>query len=71
MNIFREFLITFGWAITGGLSMAIMLPIVIRIFNWINPIDEWQEIKNGNIGVAILLSAVIIATALVIASAIS
>lgn len=51
--------------------MAIILPIVLRIFTYINPTDEWQEIKDKNIGMAIIIASVILSTAIVIASAIS
>lgn len=71
MEIFKEYLILIGWAIAGGISMAIILPIVLKIFSAVNPIDEWQEIKNGNWGVALIMVAVIIATAVVIGFAIS
>ncbi len=60
-----------GWAIAGGISMAIILPIVLKIFSAITPIDEWEEVKKGNLGVALILVSVIIATALVICFAIS
>jgi uncharacterized membrane protein YjfL (UPF0719 family) len=64
--ILQQYLITFGWAITGAISMAIALGLLVKIFSWITPINEWEEIKKGNIGVAIILSAVIIGTALVV-----
>ena len=66
----KQYLITIGWAVTGGLAMAIILPVVLKIFSLINPTNEWQEVKNGNTGMAIILSSVIIATAIVIAAAI-
>lgn len=66
MAILNEYLITFGWALTGAFSMAIALPIMLRIFSKLTPIDEWEEIKKGNIGVSIIVSAVILGTAIVI-----
>lgn len=66
LYIFQQYLITFGWAVTGAISMAIALGILLKIFSWITPINEWEEIKKGNIGVAVILSAVIIGTALVV-----
>ena len=66
LYILQQYLITFGWAITGAISMAIALGILLKIFSWITPINEWEEIKKGNIGVAIILTAVIIGTALVV-----
>ena len=66
MQILKEYLITFGWAITGAISMAISLGILVKVFSWITPINEWEEIKAGNKSVAIILSSVILGTALVI-----
>lgn len=67
LEIFQQYLITFGWAITGAISMAVSLGLMVKIFSFITPINEWEEIKNGNIGVAIILASAIIGTALVIA----
>jgi len=64
--ILQQYLITFGWAITGAISMAIALGVLVKIFSKITPINEWEEIKKGNIGVAIIMAAVIIGTALVV-----
>ncbi len=67
MEILQQYLITFGWAITGAVSMAISLGILVKVFSWITPIDEWQEINKGNLAPAIVLSSAILGTALVIA----
>ncbi len=66
LYILEQYLITFGWALTGAISMAIALSVLIKIFSRITPIDEWEEIKKGNIGVAIIMASIIIGTALVI-----
>lgn len=69
MDIFHlllQYLITFGWALTGAISMALSLSILLKIFSWITPIDEWKEIEKGNMSMAIVLAAVILGTALVI-----
>ena len=65
-GIFSQYLITFGWAIIGAVSMALALAILLKIFSLLTPIDEWQEVRNNNITVGIILSSVIIGTALVI-----
>ncbi len=71
MIIFREYLFTFGWAIVGAISMAIALAMMLKVFNWLTPVDEWEEIKKGNIAVAIAVASVIISAALVIGNAIT
>jgi hypothetical protein len=40
-SIFTQYLITFGWGLTGAISMGIALGLAITIFDWITPIDEW------------------------------
>lgn len=61
-----QYLITVGWALTGAVSMALSLSILLKIFTWISPIDDWGELKRGNYAVAIVLASVIIGAALVI-----
>ncbi|MDD5041657.1 MAG: DUF350 domain-containing protein [Candidatus Peribacteraceae bacterium] len=65
-HLLLQYLITFGWALTGAISMALSLSILLKIFSWITPIDEWKEIEKGNMSMAIVLAAVILSTALVI-----
>jgi uncharacterized membrane protein YjfL (UPF0719 family) len=66
MPILREYLITFGWAVTGAISMAVALGIALAIFAWFTPINDWEEIKKGNLAMAIVLGATIIAFAIVV-----
>lgn len=71
MNILLQYLVTLGWAITGALSIAVALGIVIKVFSALTPIDEWEELKNGNVAVAIVMAAVLFGGAIVIALAIT
>ncbi|MBI3331669.1 DUF350 domain-containing protein [Candidatus Peregrinibacteria bacterium] len=65
-HLFLQYLITFGWAVTGAISMAVALGILVKIFSWISPINEWKEIEKGNMSMAVVLGSVILGTALVI-----
>lgn len=66
-EIFEAYLITFGWAIVGSLSMGIGIIITIKLFDLsTRDVDEWQLIKEGNIPVAIILAAVIISLGIVV-----
>ncbi|MDD3970058.1 MAG: hypothetical protein PHI91_02605 [Candidatus Pacebacteria bacterium] len=40
LYIIEQYLITFGWAITGAISMAIALSLLLKIFTWVTPINE-------------------------------
>lgn len=62
---------TFGWAIVGTLSMGVALIITLKLFTLsTTSIDEWKEIGNGNMAMAVVLAAVIIALAIVVSGVI-
>ena len=65
-TIITQYLITIGWGITGAVSMAISLSILVWAFSKVTPIDEWEEIKKGNMAVALVIAAVILGGAFVI-----
>ncbi|MCA8994292.1 MAG: DUF350 domain-containing protein [Planctomycetaceae bacterium] len=70
-EMFEAYLITFGWAITGSVSMGLGIIIALRLFDLSTTnLDEWDELKKGNMAVAVLLSSIVISLGLVIAAAI-
>lgn len=70
-DIFTAYLITFGWAIVGSLSMGIGILLTLKIFAFsTQEVDEWSLVKQGNIPIAVILAAVIISLGLVVASAV-
>lgn len=69
--IIQNFGLMLGYGVGGALMMSLALAILVKVWNWITPIDEWEELKKGNMAVAMVLSAVIIAFAIVISSAAS
>lgn len=50
--------------------MAVAFLVMMKVFNKLTPFNEWEEIKNGNVAVAITIASVIISAALVIGKAI-
>ena len=46
------------------------LAILLKVFDWLTPIDEWEEVRKGNTSVAIILAAVILALGIAIGFAI-
>lgn len=68
MELWLEYLKTFGWGLVGAVTMAVSLWILLRVFTWLTPVDEWEELKKGNLGIAIVMAAVIIGFAIVVAS---
>ena len=69
-RVWVDYLIAIGWGVVGAVSMACGLAILLRVFDWLTPIDEWEEIRKRNISVAIILAAVILALGIAIGFAI-
>jgi hypothetical protein len=56
-----------GWAVSGGIGMGLGLVISLKVFTVLTrEVDEWAEVKKGNLGMSLILSAVILGTSLVI-----
>ncbi len=46
-EIFRAYLITFGWAVLGSISMGIGIIIALRLFTISTPgVKEWELISK-------------------------
>ena len=65
-RIWMDYLIAIGWGAVGAVSMALGLAILLKVFDWLTPIDEWEEVRKGNTSVAIILAAVIVALGIAI-----
>ncbi len=70
MHVLVNYLIAIGWGIVGAISMALGLGILLWVFSRVTPIDEWEEIKKGNVSAAIVLAAVILALGIAVGFAI-
>ena len=71
ISILSAYLVTFGWAIVGSLSMGVGIIITLKLFDLsTRRVDEWELIKQGNIAMAIILAAVIISLGIVVSAAI-
>jgi uncharacterized membrane protein YjfL (UPF0719 family) len=56
-----------GWALVAAISFAIAMGLSIKVFTWMSgDIDEWEEIKKGNLGVALIFVAMILAVGIVL-----
>jgi uncharacterized membrane protein YjfL (UPF0719 family) len=70
-DIVLAYLITFGWAIVGSISMGLGIVIALKLFTFsTGKVDEWELIKQGNIAMAIVLASVVVSLGIVVASAI-
>jgi uncharacterized membrane protein YjfL (UPF0719 family) len=55
------------WAIVAAICFAIIIPIALKLYNLLTPgIDEMEELKKGNVAVAIVLLGFILSMTLVV-----
>ncbi len=55
------------WAVVASVGFAFGVGLALMVFNWLSKdIDEWQEIKNGNYGVAAIIVTLIVMVGLVV-----
>jgi hypothetical protein len=70
-DLLSAYLITFGWAIVGSVSMGIGIIIAIKLFDLATrEVDEWALVKAGNIPISIILAAIILSLGIVVSAAI-
>jgi uncharacterized membrane protein YjfL (UPF0719 family) len=68
-QILLAYLVTFGWAIVGSLAMGLGVFLALKLFTLATRgVDEWKLIKEGNIGMAIIIAALILSIGIVVAS---
>ncbi len=62
-----QFARSFGWAIVAAVSFALAMGLAIKVFDKLSKgIDEWEEIRKGNWGVAIIIASMILSVGLVL-----
>jgi uncharacterized membrane protein YjfL (UPF0719 family) len=55
------------WAVVASISFAFAMGLAIKVFDWMSrDINEWEEIKKGNLGVSLIFVAMILAVGLVL-----
>lgn len=70
-EIFKDYIITFGWAIVGSVSMGISLIITLRILTFFTlRLDEEKELANNNIAISVVIASIVLACAWVVSSVI-
>ena len=70
-GIWIAYLITFGWALVGSISMGVGIVVALKLFDLsTRNVDEWELVKQGNIPIAIILASVILSLGIVVSSAI-
>ena len=50
-----------GWSIAAAIGFSFGVGLALKVFDWLSTdIDEWEEIKKGNMGVAYIFVALIV-----------
>ncbi|MEC9376507.1 MAG: DUF350 domain-containing protein, partial [Candidatus Neomarinimicrobiota bacterium] len=56
-----------GWSITAAVGFAFGVGIALKVFDMLSTeIEEWEEIKKGNIGVALIFISLIVMVGLLV-----
>ncbi len=62
-----EYARALGWSIVAAVGFAFGIGIALKVFDWLSTdIDEWEEIKNGNIGVSLIFISLIVMVGLLV-----
>ncbi|MFA5507677.1 MAG: DUF350 domain-containing protein [Vulcanimicrobiota bacterium] len=69
-SILPDILRACGWAFLSALLMGVFGGLGLKFFDMMTPgLDEVEELRKGNIAVAIVIASVILAIGLVMATA--
>ena len=62
-----QYLRAVGWSITAAVGFAFGVGIALKVFDWLSTeIDEWEEIKKGNMSVALIFISLIVMVGLLV-----
>lgn len=66
-GLFIEYARALGWSIVAAVGFAFGVGVALKVFDWLSTdIDEWEEIKKGNIGVALIFMTLIFMVGLLV-----
>ena len=62
-----EYARAIGWSVTAAIGFSFGVGLAIKVFDWLSSdIDEWEEIKKGNMGVAYIFVSLIVMVGLLV-----
>ena len=62
-----QYLRAVGWSVTAAVGFAFGVGIALKVFDWLSTdIDEWEEIKKGNMGVSLIFTSLIVMVGLLV-----
>ena len=60
-GILLEYLRAVGWSVAAAVGFAFGVGIALKVFDWLSTdIEEWEEIKKGNMGVSLIFISLIV-----------
>ncbi len=66
-GLFIAYVRALGWSIVAAVGFAFGVGIALKVFDWLSTdIDEWEEIKKGNIGVSLIFISLILMVGLLV-----
>ena len=66
-GMFAQFGRSLLWAITAAVGFGLGVGISLKVFDWLSTdIDEWEEIKKGNMGVSLIFVSLIVMVGLIV-----
>ena len=62
-----EYLRAVGWSVAAAVGFAFGVGIALKVFDWLSTdIEEWEEIKKGNMGVSLIFISLIVMVGLLV-----
>ena len=66
-SIINSYLRAIGWSVVAALGFSIGIGLALKVFDWMSTdIEEWEEIKIGNMGVSLIFITLIASVAFLI-----
>ena len=62
-----NYLRAIGWSIAAAIGFSFGVGLAIKVFDWLSTdIDEWAEIRDGNMGVSLIFISLIVMVGLLV-----
>ena len=66
-GILLEYLRAVGWSVAAAVGFAFGVGIALKVFDWLSTdIEEWEEIKKGNLGGSLIFISLIVMVGLLV-----
>ncbi|MFL3050154.1 MAG: hypothetical protein ACJZ02_00535 [Candidatus Neomarinimicrobiota bacterium] len=66
-SVLNTYLRAIGWSVVAALGFSIGIGLALKVFDMMSTdIEEWEEIKKGNMGVSLIFITLIASVAFLI-----